>query len=108
MAHKRYFKATDGFITVFRASATKFYHSANFTSDQQVAGGPFVLTSDDIGFSKYDAPAGSKLVHPAEEIVESQYLTLVARKNERLRATGRPLTTCTPRDSWVSNKAVAP
>jgi hypothetical protein len=101
---RRFFKATDGYITVFRASAMRFYHSANFSSDQQVAGGPMVLL-ESISFSQYDHVPGH--TYPAEEIVQSEYDTLVARKNSRVKAHGgRHSDGASPQDSWVSNAAL--
>lgn len=101
---RRFFKATDGDITVFRASATKFYHSANFSSDQQVAGGPMMLL-ERISFSQYDHVPGH--TYPAEEIVQSEYATLVARKNSRIKAHGDNREGASPQESWVRNAALA-
>lgn len=104
---KRYFRSTDGHITVFRATASKAYQSAFFASTQDdnarwVRSGP-------IGFSATSATEGAHLRghHPAEEIVQSEYEALVAHKNTRLKARGlHPARYNSPQESWVSNAAL--
>lgn len=89
---KRFFKATDGEFTVFRASATMHYRSA------------IVRGKGSISFSSASGGYGSS---PVEEITKSEYETLVARKNTRLKSEGKdPGRYTTPRHSWVRNAAL--
>jgi hypothetical protein len=101
MKTTRYFKATDGKITVFRASETKAYAFATFKGEK--------LAEDhawcgQIGFS---AKAGD---HPAVEITKAEYEALVAQKtarinakNEARKAEGKRVWSVGPSDSWVQN-----
>jgi hypothetical protein len=90
---KRYFKATDGDITVFRASDTKVYQSASKTN---------------WGISFSGKPAGLGAM-PAVEITKVEYTALVALKQARIKASngGRHDDGGSPSDSWVSNEALA-
>jgi hypothetical protein len=67
---KRYFKATDGKTTFFRASDTRVYASAQ-------------KTTGSVSFSA--GPPGFGWV-PAVEITKAEYEALVALKNARLEA----------------------
>jgi hypothetical protein len=90
----RYFKATDGQITVFRASATRAYASAWFTTEGNRPIG-------DIGFSGKPLPLGK---YPAVEITKAEYEALQAAKVERVKAAGENLKWATsPQSSWVRN-----
>jgi predicted SprT family Zn-dependent metalloprotease len=88
---KRYFKATDRDITVFRASDTKVYRSAT-------------KTGRSISFSS--APAGLGAMS-AVEITKAEYTALVALKQARVQASGgRHDDGGAPSDSWVANDAI--
>lgn len=104
---KRFYKSTDGHITVFRATAERRYQSAFFSSTQ-IDGGRWVRFGP-IGFSATGTSgAAVSNQHAAEEIVQSEYETLVARKNSRLKAEGRdPAGNASPQNSWVSNAALS-
>lgn len=94
---RRYFKATDGTVTIFRASDARVYESAWV---QLYPTGAVHL----MGFSARPARVGELVV---EEIVKSDYDTLVARKNSRLKAIGaRDDAFGEPRNSWVNNEAL--
>jgi hypothetical protein len=91
---KRYFSATDGDVTVFRASATRVYQSA-------------LKLRHGISFSA--TPAHLMLgAMPAKEITKAQYTALVALKQARVRASGggRHQDGGAPSDSWVANDAI--
>jgi hypothetical protein len=93
----RYFKATDGVITVFRASATRVYASAWFTTEGNRPIG-------DIGFSGKPLPLGK---YPAVEITKAEYEALQAAKLERVKAAGEnPKWATSPQSSWVRNAAL--
>jgi hypothetical protein len=88
---KRFFKATDGDVTVFRASDTKVYQSA--TKDRWT-----------ISFSSKPAGLGAM---PAVEITKAEYTALVALKQARVQASGgRHSDGGAPGDSWVANDAI--
>jgi hypothetical protein len=88
---KRYFSATDGDVTVFRASDTKVYQSAT-------------RTRWSISFSGKPAGLGAM---PAKEITKAQYAALVALKQARVQASGgRHSDGGAPSDSWVANDAI--
>ena len=90
---RRFFKATDGSPTVFRASNTRDYRSASFSTRE----------NGDVSIS-FSAGDGS---YPVEEIVRSEYETLVARKNSRIKANGgHHGDGASPRDSWVRKAAL--
>ena len=91
---KRYFKATDGIVTVFRASATRAYLFASFNAPNGVMGGKW---EDKPSFS---AKAGK---FPAEEISKVEYDALVARKNERIGANKPKWAYSQPWNSWIRN-----
>jgi hypothetical protein len=102
---RRFFKATDGHVTVFRASDTRDYKSAFFTSTEVdgrwVRQGPISFSGNPIVGVKIS------IQHPAVEIVQSEYETLIAGKNTRVQATGGdPRHATSPQHSWVSNAAL--
>jgi hypothetical protein len=102
----RYYKATDGLLTVFRASK-RVYASAWFTTEIGQGGLPFVRRSPGIGFSMH-APGARGGNYPTEEITEAEYAALVAAKVERVKNEGRdPKYFTSPQDSWVHNRALA-
>lgn len=91
----KYFSATDGTITVFRASETRTYVSATMAG----RGG--------IGFSgKPAGRQGTTEYHPATEITKAEYEALNAIKMARIKAAGRTL--INPGDSWVNNTDLVP
>jgi hypothetical protein len=103
----RYFKATDGRFTVYRASPTRVYISAWLNPH---------TTHVDFGFS-VAPPVGRGRV-AAIEISKAEYQALVARKAERIAAfiaaraaAGNPVYQgydgAAPGDSWVFNEALA-
>lgn len=87
---KRYFKATDGKLTYFRATATRAYQSVKLTKYGQ-------------SFSASQPGPGDL---PTIEITKSEYEELVALKTERLKAADRGIYT-SPSDSWVANSSLA-
>lgn len=88
---KRYFKATDGRLTVFRSSPTMVYRSAT-------------ITDKAISFHTTAADAHSARV-PALEIDGSEYRDLQARKFARQSCEGMRLRglTNSPQESYVRN-----
>ena len=102
----RYYKATDGVLTVFRATA-RVCASAWFTTETGQGGLPLLRRSPGIGFSPHalGARGGN---YPAVEITEAEYDTLVAAKIERVKNEGRdPKYFASLQDSWVHNRALA-
>jgi hypothetical protein len=91
MAQIRYFKATNGRFTVFRASTTRVYLSAWIQSNAQRV--------TDYGFSLLSAKGRV----PAEEMTKAEYDALNARKVERIVAAGGDPKHAAPADSWVAN-----
>lgn len=93
---KRYFKATDGKVTVFRSSEERVYRAASFKTkpDGRIFG---------IGFS---SGSGS---YETVEITQAEYESLVARKMARVRASGATARGAgsSPQDSWISNASLA-
>lgn len=81
----RYFTATDGKITVFRASATMSYVSCNIAARS---------------WSKSAKPGNV----PAVETDRAAYQTLIARKQAR---TAGMRYADAPTDSWVENDSIA-
>jgi hypothetical protein len=89
----KFFQATDGKITAFRATASgRAYQSAQLTGK----GG--------IGFRSAPASAG---FYPAVEITKAEFDALQAAKVERLKAEGSRRSFTSPQDSWVRNTALA-
>lgn len=97
MATTRYFKATDGVVTVFRASKTRIYQSAWFTRHDGET-----WPAGESGFSGKAAGAGGGQF-PATQIEKAEFDRLVAAKNRRLGDTRY----VSPSDSWVCNADVA-
>jgi len=89
---KRFFKATDGKITTFRASATRVYHSAN------------------INCASFSGAHASPILGtvPAVEITEAEFAILNAAKHRRLYAQPNYRGFTKPSDSWVANEALEP
>lgn len=90
----RYFKATDGNITVFCSSA-RVYLSASFRSGGQ---NPAHL------ISRLSFGANGK--HPTEEITLEEYVALQDAQADRLKAAGRNMKMIGSQDYWVSNAAL--
>ena len=88
----RYFKATDGKITAFRASKTRVYQSADLGNENRHLGSRY-----GIGFSGKPGPV------KAVEIDKAEYDRLVVLKNARL---GKMQYGPSPQDSWVDNAAL--
>lgn len=101
----RYYKATDGVLTVFRATDGNGYAFAVFCTDCTGAL-PFPAPRRGqmpIGFSNVSGADR----HPAVEITASEYQALQAAKVERVKNSGRdPKYYTAPSDSWVRNKAI--
>lgn len=94
----RYFKATDGKITVFRASETRAYVSATVPAD------PKTGYYYSISFSGKPAGLGSC---PCVEITRAEFVALTAAKIERIKAEGgKHADGGSPSDSWVRNSAI--
>jgi hypothetical protein len=89
----RYFKATDGKITVFRASKTKVYQSAGGFGPREW-----------IRFSTYAANVGTANKRACIEIDKAEYDRLNAIKFARLGAANG----IGPQDSWVENSEIEP
>ena len=102
----RYYKATDGLLTVFRAT-TRAYASAWFTTETGQGRLPFLRRSPGIGFSKHAlGTRGGE--YPTVEITEAEYAALVAAKVARVKNEGRdPKYFTSLQDSWVDNQALA-
>jgi hypothetical protein len=93
----RYFKASDGVFTVFRATASRTYTSARIATN---AGSPQTPRVVSIGFSSKPAVAGFD--YPVLEITKAEYEALAARKTERLKASGAPARLGgSPNQAWV-------
>jgi hypothetical protein len=102
----RYYKATDGVLTVFRAS-TRVYASAWFTTETGQGRLPFLRRSPGIGFSKH-APGTRSGNYPTIEITEAEYGALLMAKVARIKNDGRdPKYFTSLQDSWVRNRALA-
>jgi hypothetical protein len=92
----RYFKATDGVFTVFRATRTRGFVSAEiFTKSQRV---------DDFIFSAASTPNS----FPAVEIDKAEYDALGSLKMSRGSLTGirEGRMKDDPYQSWISNKSL--
>lgn len=98
---QRFFKSTNGQFTVFRASRSRVYQSAWMTTNEGSSHAPRVIN---LGFSA--KPAYPGFDWPVEEIVKSEYETLVALKNSRLKAAARDSDFGDPGNNWVSNAAL--
>ena len=94
MSTLRYFKATNGRFTVFRASPTRAYTMATIRSNAEQV----------IDFSLSYSGVGDC---PAVEITKAEYDALNAAKAARFERLGLPLKYVAPRDSWVSNAEIA-
>ena len=102
----RYYKATDGMLTVFRAT-TRVCASAWFTTETGQSGLPFLRRSPGIGFSTH-GPATRGGNYPTVEITEAEYAALVAAKVARVKNEGRdPKYFTSLQDSWVLNRTLA-
>lgn len=88
----RYFKATDGKITVFRASEERVYLSATTVGRH---GG------HRISYSAAPAKHGS---YPTVEITKAEYDALVGLKKARVE--GSRSSGTSPQESWVSNASL--
>ena len=115
---KRYFKATDGKFTIFRASESRAYQGAWMRIEQlsrraadgkswEPYGEPIPVA---MGFSAYPVPPHGQF--PAIEIGKGEYQALVAIKTTRidawcaeLKAKGQTMFGgVSPSDSWVRNE----
>lgn len=80
----KYYAATDGKRTTFRATAERTYASAGF---------------DPIRFSASPPKPG---MYATREITKSEYDALQARKVERIKSAGRDPDLCnSPQFSWI-------
>ena len=116
----RYFKATDGTFTVFRASSSRVYKSAWMRIDrarERNAEGVWAPVGEphpvNLGFSARPPYAAARGIpgapgaYPAEEITKAEHQALVAAKNARAVADPDACEPSSPRDSWVRNEEVA-
>lgn len=94
----RYFKSSNGTVTVFRASATRSYTFAGWISTKDGCG-----VTGDIGFS--NALRGARYTSAnAVEITKAEYEALQAAKRSRVAAAGgAPEWATSPQNSWVRN-----
>jgi hypothetical protein len=103
---KRYYKATDGVLTVFRAT-TRVFASARFTTETPPGGLPHPYMfgpRGGIGFSSKPVSPGKYVV---VEITEAEFDALQAAKVERIKATGgNPSDHTSHQDSWVRNRCL--
>lgn len=105
---KRFYKATDGRITVYRATE-RTYASVSFTSihlptSTYTPAGWYVGTGG-ISFSAKHAVEGYR--HAVEEIVQSEYETLIALRNTWLQSRGiDPKDRTSPQSSWLPNAMI--
>jgi hypothetical protein len=98
---KRFYKATDGSLTVFRATDTKVYQSATITN-----WGSEAKPRLNISFSGKAAGVGAM---PAIEITKAEYDALTSLKLRRMRAMGEAIRYSTsPSHSWVANDVIEP
>ena len=108
----RYYMATDGVVTVFRATETREYRSAWISAWTQAADW-YQARPSNFGFSAKTGPI------PAIEIEKAGYEALVAAKMRRVaakieaaKAEGKPLSRHydggSPSDSWVRNAEIEP
>lgn len=87
---QNYFKATDGEITIFRATGRVYKYG--------------YIGEDTIGFSNVQGAAKRYRYFPAISITKSEYDALQAARVERLKCAGLdPTRHTSPRDSWVLN-----
>src|SRR5690242_11559387 len=95
---KRYFKSTDGRVTVFRASDTRDYQSAAFVSVVDDAG-----TGRIKGYIQFSGASADSFLGgwPATGIDKAEYERLIAIK--RRRTAGSAYSNA-PRDSWIANR----
>lgn len=85
----RYYSASNGEITVFRASVSRVYHSVEFRR---------------FGWTFRSNPAHIPKSYPAIEISRAQYEILHIAKNTSLREVGKnPRDYATPAESFVPN-----
>ena len=91
----RYFKATNGRFTIFRASASRVYGSAWIQCD-----------ANRVTVAGFSMKAASASVYPipAIEIDRAEYDRLNARKAERIVLQGGNPKWAAPSDSWVRNE----
>lgn len=99
---KRYYAATDGNVTVFRATG-RTYGSAFFVAKVDLDTG--LPHARNISFS---ASMGHPGHHSVVEITKSEFDALQALKVQRILAVGgNPAIFVSPQDSWVRNSALA-
>jgi hypothetical protein len=103
---KRYYKATDGVLTVFRAT-TRVFASAWFTTETPPGGLPYPYMlgpRGGIGFSNKPVSPGKYVV---VEITAAEFGALQAAKVERIKAMGGdPSHHTSHQDSWVHNRCL--
>jgi hypothetical protein len=116
---KRYFKATNGTYTVFRASESKTYRFGWMKLGQvmrRAADGDWEYYGEviplDLGFTNpFTTPKGVSGPFPAIEIGKGEYMALVTIKTKRIQAwraereaAGQThFSSTSPGDSWVRN-----
>ena len=96
----RYFKATDGKVTVFRGSAMQVFRAANFRTEMLTKGWSPI---GEISFSLVRA-GGNR---PAVEISAAEYEALQAAKRARIArdyGAADVSKSNSPQSSWVRNK----
>jgi hypothetical protein len=94
----RYFKATDGRVTVFRAPSRAVYRWAHFRTEETTYGwAPFGEIS--FSFGRRDG------AYPTIEIDAAEYTTLRVLKARRIVLNGEraPGVLRSPQNSWVRN-----
>jgi hypothetical protein len=115
---RRYFRATNGTYTVFRASESKTYRYAWIRLDQRSRRGEGgwekygEAVPLDMGFTNpTTVPKGACGPLPTTEIGKGEYMALVSLKTQRIEAWREELKakgetmwgSVSPSDSWVRN-----
>jgi hypothetical protein len=93
----RYFKATDGRVTVFRQASRQVYRWVHFRTED-LTRGPAPVGEITWSIARRDG------AHPAEEIGPTEHTTLAVLKARRLHADyGDAGDARSPQNSWVRN-----
>ena len=97
---KRYFKATNGTMTVFRSSATRVYGSARVNPEIGFSGNgrsnAYPLDAVEINKDEYEALVGLKA-----QRIDRKKDEIEAEGGKAYRGFG-----ASPQDSWVLNSAI--
>lgn len=90
---QNYFKATDGQVTIFRATGRVYKFG--------------YISTNTVGFSNVKGAVKEYRYYPAISITKSEYDALQAARVERVKCAGLdPTQHVSPRDSWVLNASI--